>query len=115
MIRSASSKGYCTKSKVYDADHIKAVGFNCAYRHSEYHWPAKIVNNHCIIGDSIVKFLKTTNQADIISYPGTTIDKLYWKIKLGKVQLNQYKVIEIHVGTNDVRGNEISVIIKKYL
>ena len=95
MIRSASSKGYCTKSKVYDADHIKAVGYNCAYR------PAKIVHNHCITGDSIVNVLKTTNQANIISYPGITIDKLYWKIKLGKVQLNQYKVIVIHVGTND--------------
>ena len=115
MLRVRAGKGYCSRSKTYDTNHIKAVGLDCPYRHSEYYWPARITSNHCIIGDSIIKFLKITNQADVISYPGITIDRLYWKIKLGKINLNQYKVIVIHVGTNDVEGNHVNVIIEKYL
>ena len=115
MLRVGAGAGYCRRSRIYDAKHIETEGLNCPFRHSEYHWPATVANNHCIIGDSIVKFLKTTNQADVISFPGITIDRLYWKIKLGKVNLEQYKIIVIHVGTNDVKGNHLNVIVQKYL
>ena len=115
MLRAGHKNRYCKKSKIYNSDHIKSVGINCPYKHSEYYWPAKVKNNHCIIGDSIVKFLKITNQADVIAFPGATIDRLYWKIKLEKVLLRQYKVIVLHVGTNDLQGNGIEEIVLKYL
>ena len=71
-------------------------------------------NNHCIIGDSIVKFLKITNQADVLSFPGVNIDRLFWKIKLGKVNLSHYKVIVLHVGTNDLTGSSVEEIVSSY-
>ena len=71
-------------------------------------------NNHCIIGDSIVKFLKITNQADVLSFPGVNIDRLFWKIKLGKVNLSHYKVIVLHVETNDLTGSSVEEIVSSY-
>ena len=114
MNRVSSSKGYCSTSKIYDYKHIKSVGLNCPHRHGEYFWPARVKNNHCIIGDSIVKFLKITNQADVIAYPGITVDKLFWKIKLAQIDCKSYKIIVIHVGTNDLSGNDIKTILLKY-
>ena len=92
MLGAGAGKGYCLKSKTYDAKHIKAVGLHCPHRHSEYFWPARITSNHCIIGDSIIKILKIINQADVISYPGITIDRLYWKIKLGNLVLHRLRM-----------------------
>ena len=108
-----ASKRFCSRGSIYDKNHINIVGLNCPFRHSAYHWPAKIQNNHCIIGDSIIKFLKITNQADIISYPGINIERLYWKIRLNKVRLGSYKVIVVHVGTNDIKECAISLIVSR--
>ena len=73
-----------------------------------YKWLAKIRSNFLVLGDSIIKFIKVTNQTDIISFPGATIDRLFWKIKLGQLPIYRYKIIIFHVGTNDF-ANKISV------
>ena len=114
MNKATIAKGYCPKSRIYDRQHIKLVGLNCPHRHREYFWPARVRNNHCIVGDSIVKFLKITNQADVLAFPGITIDRLYWKIKLGHINLKSYKIVVLHVGTNDLYGQEIKTILLKY-
>ena len=105
---------YCKYSNVYDTKHIKAVGYSCPYKHKEYHWPAKIRSNHCIIGDTIIKFLKVTNQAYVVAYPGINIDRLCWKIKLNKPSISRYSLIVLHVGTNDVVDLGIQTILNKY-
>ena len=107
-------KKVCKYSKIYDAKHIQAVGLHCPYKHKAYYWPARIQSNHFILGDSIIKFLKITNQADVVSYPGITIDRLCWKIKLNKFSVSKYKLIVLHVGTNDVEDLSIEVFINKY-
>ena len=108
------SRQICPVSKIYDAKHLRTVGLNCPYKHKIYHWVAKISSNHCVIGDSIIKFLKVTNQADVISFPGINIDGLYWKIRLSGKRLSQYKIIVLHVGTNDVEAHVEGEILRKY-
>ena len=74
-----------------------------------YKWLTKIRSNFLVLGNSIFKFIKVTNhQTDIISFPGATIDRLFWKIKLGQLPIHRYKIIIFHVGTNDF-ANKISV------
>ena len=106
---------YCPVSTSYDAKHLKQVGYNCPYRHTFYHWPAKVKANHCIVGDSIIKLLKVTNQADVVSFPGINIDRLYWKIRLSGLKLSQYKIIVLHVGTNDIASFSPVDFVRKYL
>ena len=107
-------KGLCRLSNNYNIQHIRQVGLNCPFKHKTYHWPAKICSNHCILGDSIVKFLKITNQADVISFPGINVDRLTWKIKLNKIILSNYKIIIIHVGTNDIECRSVDEFICYY-
>ena len=108
-------KTYCKLSHIYDYRHIVKSGLNCPFKHKEYHWPACLNSNHCIVGDSIIKFLKITNQADIISLPGITIDRLFWKFQLNKISLEEYKIVIIHVGANDVREGTKSQILDRYV
>ena len=107
-------KNHLCKNKIYDFHHIQEVGTDCHFKHTEYHWPAKISSDHCIIGDSIVKFIKITNHADVKAFPGITIERLYWKVRLNKVDLKQYKIILVHVGTNDIITNSVKGIINSY-
>ena len=106
-------KGLCRLSNNYNIKHIRQLGLNCPFKYKTYHWPAKICSNHCTLGDSIVKFLKITNQADVISFPGINVDRLTWKIKLNKISLTYYKIIIIHVGTNDVECRSVDEFINR--
>jgi lysophospholipase L1-like esterase len=107
-------RGLCIRSLIYNKQHIKEAGLNCPYKHTVYHWPAKQRSEHCIIGDSIIKFIKVTNLADVISEPGINIDRLAYKLRLRKWDISSYSVIVVHVGTNDVECNTPSEIIKKF-
>ena len=107
-------KTYCPVSDVYDINHIRQFGYNCPYRHREYKWPAVIADNFTLVSDSLCKFVHQSNQVYVQSYPGATVRGLCWKIGLGKVRLCGYKIIVLHVGTNDLISKPIERIVEDY-
>ena len=100
----------CPVSAVYNQKHIDRVGYNCPYKHVSYHWPATVSANFTLISDSICKFVKQTNQTFVQAFPGATTGGLIWKIGLGRVLLSSFRIIVLHIGTNDL-GSSVQKIL----
>ena len=75
----------------------------CILKHKEYNWPATTAETHCFISDSIGKFVNNNLHIHTIVFPGITTERLFWKIKLGLINLSQYKTVVVHVGKNDLQ------------
>lgn len=71
-------------------------------------------DNFTLISDSLCKYINQTNQIHVQGFPGVNLSGLRWKIGLGKVRLNEFKIIILHVGTNDVQLKSVSEIVELY-
>ena len=80
---------------------MKNIGPVCIFNHEEYNWPATTAETHCLFSNSIGKFINNNLHIHIIAFPGITTGRMFWKIKLGLINLSQYKTVTVHVGTND--------------
>ena len=80
--------------------HIQKIGYNCPYRHSQFHWPANFDSKFFLIRDSLVKYLNNCDIVDIYAFPGANIDTIYWKLRLGKIPYKVSDITVLHVGTN---------------
>ena len=93
----------CPISRIFDEKHRQLTGPICRFKHEEYNWPASTAETHCFISDSIGKFVNNSLHIHTIAFPGITTERLFWKIKLGLINLSQYKTVTVHVGTNDLQ------------
>ena len=91
--------------------HIKLSGYFCTLKHRSYQWPAKINNNNTLISDSICKYSRTLHDTFVQAYPGANIKSIIFKIRIGKVRINDYKIIILHLGTNDLHSRNPDAIL----
>ena len=98
---------YCHINLDYNWEHIKKTGYYCRLKHRSYLWPARIKNNHTLISDSICKYTNRLHETYVQAFPGARIYTLLQKIRLGKIRITGYKIVILHVGTNDLQ--ELSV------
>lgn len=110
----ASRKQLCPTRPTMDPIHIRLVGHRCPYRHNVYRWPATRKHLATIISDSICKFIKETRYTDIQAFPGANVHTILWKVKLKVAQVLGYKIIILHVGTNDLESQAAEIIVQKY-
>ena len=99
-----NKRQYCHISPDYDWKHIKLSGYYCTLKHRSYQWPAKINNNDTLISDSICKYSRTLHDTFVQAYPVANIKSIIFKIRIGKVKVNDYKIIILHLGTNDLHS-----------
>ena len=104
----------CPIRKVYDKVHIRLTGYRCRYRHLAYYWPCKWPNyKFTLISDSICKNVKYTKSLFIQAFPGATIERLTWMMRMNLVYFKNYRVVVLHVGTNNVNRDSVDLIIEK--
>ena len=87
-----------TSGGVYNASHIKRYGYDCPYKHVVFKWPAQSGARYTLISDSICKFICRTKHIYVQAFPGTTLNNILWDIRLGKVKLDNFDIIVVHVG-----------------
>lgn len=118
-------KKYCTqsrreatafcKSKVYNSRHIQEVGYTCSLKHREYKWPALEQSHGILISDSICKYINKLKYLDVHAFPGCTLEMLFSKIITREILLDQYQLVILHVGTNNLSNCSSSRIIALYM
>lgn len=87
-----------------------------------YYLPPPWRKENIIIGDSLLKHVEgnvtaygNARKTTVESYPGIRIEQLAYKLRLLKMQGENFKRITVHVGTNNVRSStpdEIAAKIK---
>ena len=98
----------CRQSEVYDSAHVKEVGLYCPHRHTKYFWEGVNASNFTVIGDSLLKNIRTLKQIDVQCFPGATFKKLLIEFSEKKRIDLSYPVIVVACGTNDL-DNGISI------
>lgn len=105
----------CPESNIYDDEHIARFGFECPYRHQEYHWPGDTeARTNTIIRDSIIKYVKHLPDTYVQAYPGTRVEWIISKIIKGDINLASYKIIIYHLGCNNLRRLEPEEIVELF-
>ena len=61
---------------------------------------------YTLIGDSIVKYVKYLQETYVQAYPGTRLEWVMRKIEMGRIKLQGFKVVIIHLGCNNLRRQE---------
>lgn len=74
----------------------------------EGHRVTELLGNHdaLVFSDSILKHCYFPNHADLCAIRGATSDTLINKIRTDDIPWLQYKLVIIHVGTNDVQNGD---------
>lgn len=80
----------------------------CPYRHIEYHWPGKLADHNTLIGDSIIKYVNGLNDTYVQAYPGANIQKIIGLMQQGYIDLAGYKIIIVHVGSNNLHSPNVN-------
>ena len=96
------NRRFCHISSDYNWEHIKKTGYCCTLKHRSYHWPARIRNNNTLISDSICKYSNRLHDTFVQAFPGATLHSITQKVRLGKIKVADYKIVILHVGTNDL-------------
>jgi lysophospholipase L1-like esterase len=68
----------------------------------KWHGHDKIVAT--IIGDSIIKWVRAIRHTDTQSIPGLDLDRAFQKVKEGTLDVVNYSIVVIHVGTNNIHS-----------
>jgi hypothetical protein len=76
-----------------------------------YLWPAKLSNNFSLISDSLCKFVNNCNQLYVQAYPGAIVSSLIRDIESGLVRVKGFKIIILHVGTNNLEHTAVENIL----
>ena len=107
----SNRRRYCHISKDYNLYHIKKTGYYCQLKHRSYQWPARINNNNTLISDSICKYSNKLYDTFVQAFPGATINSIIQKVQLGKIIVEKYNIIVLHVGTNNLMQQKPEEII----
>ena len=82
-------------------------------KHVVFKWPTRSGARYTLISDAICKLIYRTKHIYVQAFPGTTLHNILWDIRLGKVLLDNFEIIVIHVGTNDLRFRSVRYIYRQ--
>jgi hypothetical protein len=77
----------------------------------KWHGHDKIVAT--IIGDSILKWVRAIRHTDTQALPGLNLDRAIQKVKDGTIDVVNYSIVVIHVGTNNIHSSTPEEIAEK--
>ena len=103
----------CPVSRHYDEQHIKKYGYKCSYKHASYFWPGMVNSESTIIRDSICKFVNKTNRVLVQAFPGMTLQTLLNKLLNNVIKVSDFRIIIIHVGTNNI--HDVSITAERFI
>jgi len=69
-----------------------------------------VIDDYILLGDSILRFVGNINNTQVLAYPGMGLIKMEVLIRNNKVpEINNKKMIIIHLGTNDASKKSVTV------
>jgi lysophospholipase L1-like esterase len=101
---------YCHVSRVFDERHLRASGSFCRHKHTLFRWKGKLNSNATLLSDSLAKWVKNVRFTDIQAIPGLNLQRAYEKVKDNTLNVSNYRLILLLVGTNDAVKSQPEVI-----
>ena len=95
------SREFCPDSDVYDEQHRWETNSACPFKHRRYDWPGVFGNINLLLSDSICKYVQEMHDTRVIAVPGANIDTIFNMIMTNKVDVQGYRIILLHFGSND--------------
>jgi hypothetical protein len=77
------------------------------YQHDMYSWQGKDDNRACLIGDSLVKWVKDVKHLRVQALPGLTLSPAFVKLCDGTIDIRGFDTILFLCGTNDFENESL--------
>ena len=111
--RAPAMKTICTKSPIFDENHLRMTGPICKSKHTVFRWKGDKTRKATLICDSLGKWFRAMANTDTQAIPGLNLDRAALRIIDGTLSVNNYTTILVMIGTNDVEEFDPQQITEK--
>ena len=111
--RRPQMKKLCTKSPIFDEQHLRMTGPICRNKHTLFRWKGNKTRKATLICDSLGKWFRAMANTDTQAIPGINLDRAAQRVLDGTLNVQNYTTILIMIGTNDVEEYEPTQITDK--
>ena len=114
MQRWKGFRPYCQMGRAFDDRHFTVSGRFCRHKHRLFRWKGVRGSNATLLSDSLCKWVRQVSNTDVQSIPGLNLSRLVEKIQDYTMFVNNYRLILLNVGTNNLEEDSQEEILEKF-